>query len=35
MPKCIELITPENKIEIRNKSMFVMKSFEIREKPLF
>ena len=34
MPKFIELIKTENKIEIRNVSMFVMKSFEIR-KPLY
>ena len=34
MPKFIKLIKTENKIEIRNVSMFVMKSFEIR-KPLY
>jgi len=32
MPKFIELIKTENKIEIRNLSMFIMKSFEIRKK---
>ena len=33
MPKFIELIKKtENKIEIRNLSMFIMKSFEIRTK---
>ena len=31
MPKFIELIKTENKIEIRNLSMFIMKSFEIRK----
>jgi len=31
MPTFIELITTENKIEIRNVSMFIMKSFEIRK----
>ena len=31
MPKFIELIKTENKIEIRNVSMFIMKSFEIRK----
>ena len=35
MSKFIELIKTENKIEIRNLSMFIMKSFEIRKKPLF
>jgi len=35
MAKFIELIKTENKIEIRNLSMFIMKSFEIRKKPLF
>ena len=30
MPKIIEIMTTENKIEIRNVSMFIMKSFEIR-----
>ena len=29
MPKFIELIKTENKTEIRNVSMFIMKSFEI------
>ena len=33
MPKFIELIKTENKI--RNLSMFIMKSFEIRKKNLF
>ena len=33
MSKFIELIKTENKIEIRNLSMFIMKSFEIRRKP--
>jgi len=32
MSKFIELIKTENKIEIRNVSMFIMKSFEIRKK---
>ena len=32
MPKFIEIMTTENKIEIRNLSLFIMKSFEIREK---
>ena len=32
MPKFIELIKTENKIEIRNLSMSIMKSFEIRKK---
>jgi len=32
MPTFIELIKTENKIEIRNLSMFIMKSFEIRRK---
>ena len=32
MSKFIELIKTENKIEIRNLSMFIMKSFEIRKK---
>jgi len=31
MPKKIELMKTENKIEIRNLSMFIMKSFEIRK----
>ena len=31
MPKCIELTKTESKIEIRNLSMFIMKSFEIRK----
>ena len=31
MPKFIELIKTENKIEIRNVSMFIMKSFEMRK----
>ena len=35
MPKFIELIKTENKIEIRNVSMFIMKSFEIRKKLYF
>ena len=35
MPKFIELMKTENKIEIRNLSMFIMKSFEIRKKTLF
>ena len=35
MPKFIELIKTENKIEVINLSMFIMKSFEIRKKPLF
>ena len=35
MPKFIELIKTENKIEIRNLSMFIMKSFEIRKKLYF
>ena len=35
MPKLIELIKTENKIEIRNLSMFIMKSFEIRKKLYF
>ena len=35
MPKFIEFIKTEKKIEIRNVSMFVMKSFEIRKKTLF
>ena len=30
MPKFIELIKTENKIEIRNVYMFIMNSFEIR-----
>jgi len=30
MPTFIELIKTENKIEIRNVSMFIVKSFEIR-----
>ena len=32
MPKFIELMTTENKTEIRKLSMFIMKSFEIRKK---
>jgi len=32
MPKFIELMTTGNEIEIRNVSMFVMKSCEIRKK---
>ena len=35
MPKIIEIMTTENKIEIRNVSMFIMKSFEIRKKLYF
>ena len=35
MPKFIELIKTENKTEIRNVSMFIMKSFEIRKKLYF
>ena len=35
MPKIIELMKTENKIEIRNLSMFIMKSFEIRKKKLY
>jgi len=35
MPKFIELLKTENKIEIRNVSMFIMKSFEIRKKLCF
>jgi len=35
MPKFIELIKTENKIEIRNLSMFILKSFEIRKKLYF
>jgi len=31
----IELIKTENEIKIRNLSMFITKSFEIRKKPLF
>jgi len=31
MPKFIELIKTENKIEISKLSMFIMKSFEIRK----
>jgi len=31
MPKFIEIVTTENKIEIRNLSRFNMKSFEIRK----
>jgi len=31
MPNFIELKKTENKIEIRNVSMFIMKSFEIRK----
>ena len=30
MPKCIERLTSENEIEIRNLSMLIMKCFEIR-----
>ena len=35
MPKFIELIKAENKIEITNVSMFIMKCFEIRKKLYF
>jgi len=35
MPKFIELMTTENVTEIRNVSMYIMKSFEIRKKSLF
>ena len=35
MPKFIELMTTENKTEIRNLSMFIMKSFEIRKTHTF
>jgi len=35
MPKFIELMTTENVTEIRNVSMYIMKSFEIRKKTLF
>ena len=35
MPKFIELIKTENKIEIINLDMFIMKSFEIRKKLYF
>jgi len=35
MPKFIELIKTENKIEIRNVSMFIMKSFEIKKNLYF
>ena len=35
MPKCIELMKTENKIEIRNVSLFVIKFFEIRKKTLY
>jgi len=35
MPELIELMITENKIELRNVSMFIMKSFEIRKQPLF
>ena len=31
MPTFIELMKTENKIEIRNLSMFIMKSFESRK----
>ena len=31
MPKFIEIVTTENKIEIRNLSRFNKKSFEIRK----
>ena len=31
MPTLIKLMKTENKIEIRNVSMFIMKSFEIRK----
>jgi len=31
MPKFIELMTTENKIEIRISSMFIMKAFVIRK----
>ena len=32
MPKFVELMTTENKIDIRYLSMFIMKYFEIRNK---
>jgi len=32
MPKFIELMKTENKIDIRNLSMFIMKSFELEKK---
>ena len=32
MPKFVELMTTENKIDIRYLSMFIMKYFEIRKK---
>ena len=35
MPELIELMKTENKTEIRNVSMFIMKSFEIRKKHLY
>ena len=35
MPKFMELIKTENKIEIRNLFMFIMKSFEIRKNLYF
>jgi len=35
LPKLIELMKTENKIEIRNVSMFIMKSFEIRKTHLY
>ena len=35
MPELIELMKTENKIELRNVSMFIMKSFEIRKKHLY
>jgi len=31
MPQFIELMKTENKTEIRNVSMFIMKSFEMRK----
>ena len=34
MPKFIELMKTENKIEIRNLSMFIMTSFDIRKELL-
>ena len=34
MQKFNELMKTENKIEIRNLSMFIMKSFDIRKEPL-
>jgi len=35
MPKFIELMKTENKIDIRNLSMFIMKSFELENPPLY